>query len=210
MNNLIFFIIKSLIFFNLLIYIIKSFINKKIKTIKVCLCSIGKNENLYVKEFINHYKELGYNHIFIYDNNDINGERFSDVLMSEIKRDFVSVINYIGFRGKYNSSQIDTYYDCYKKNNKNYNWLSFYDFSEFLELNLKNITIQEFLSDKRYKNCINVKVNWVRYSSYEETLYYEDKPLQERFNKTLLGHISNIHIKSTVRGRLKKIIGKIQ
>jgi len=204
MNNLIFFIIKSLIFFNLLIYIIKSFINKKIKTIKVCLCSIGKNENLYVKEFINHYKELGYNHIFIYDNNDINGERFSDVLMPEIKTGFVSVINYIGFRDKYNSSQISAYYDCYKKNNRNYNWLSFYDFDEYLELNFKNLTIQEFLNDKRYKKCINVKINWVRYSSYKEALYYEDKPLQERFNKPLLDHISNIHIKSTVRGKMKK------
>ena len=100
MNNLIFFIIKSLIFFNLFIYFINSINDKKVKTIKVCLCSIGKNENLYVKEFINHYKELGYNHIFFYDNNDINGERFSDVLISEIKSCFGSIINYIGFREK--------------------------------------------------------------------------------------------------------------
>ena len=44
----------------------------------------------------------------------------------------------------------------------------------------------------------------MRYSLYEETLYYKDKPLQERFNKPLLDHISNMHNKSTVRGRLKK------
>lgn len=204
MNNLIIFIIKSLIFFNLLIYIINLVNNKKIKEIKVCLCSIGKNENLYVKEFINHYKELGYNHIFIYDNNDINGERFSDALIPEIKSGFVSVINYIGFRGKYNSSQIEAYYDCYKRNNRNYNWLSFYDFDEYLELNLKNLTIQEFLSNKRYKKCVNVKINWVRYSSNKEALYYENRTLQKRFNKPLLNHSSNKHIKSTVRGRLRK------
>ena len=77
--------------------------------------------------------------------------------MSEIKSGFASIVNYIGFRGKYNSSQIDAYYDCYKKNNRNYHWLSFYVFDEYLELNLKNLTIQEFLSDKRYKKCINVK-----------------------------------------------------
>ena len=168
------------------------------------LWKFNKNENLYAKEFINHYKELGYSHIFVYDNNDINGERFSDVLISEIKSGFVSIINYIGFRGKYNSSQIEAYYDCYKKNNRDYNWLSFYDFDEYLELNLKNLTIQEFLSDKRYKKCVNVKINWVRYSSNKEALYYESKPLQDRFDKPLLNHISNKHIKSTVRGKLKK------
>jgi len=198
MNNLIIFIIKSLIFFNLLIYIINLVNNKKIKEIKVCLCSIGKNENLYVKEFINHYKELGYNHIFIYDNNDINGERFSDALIPEIKSGFVSVINYIGFRGKYNSSQIEAYYDCYKRNNRNYNWLSFYDFDEYLELNLKNLTIQEFLSNKRYKKCVNVKINWVFYYNDSDILYYEDKPVQERFKN----FTENRHIKSTVRGNL--------
>ena len=43
--------------------------NKNI--INVCLCVIGKGEKLYVKEYINYYEKLGYNHIFLYDNNDI-------------------------------------------------------------------------------------------------------------------------------------------
>ena len=43
--------------------------NKKKKRIKVSLCVIGKKENLYVNEYINHYKKLGYRHIFLYDNN---------------------------------------------------------------------------------------------------------------------------------------------
>ena len=41
---------------------------------KICLCVIAKNENLYVKEYIEHYKKIGYNKIFIYDNNDKNGK----------------------------------------------------------------------------------------------------------------------------------------
>ena len=204
MNKINILIIKLFILFLFLFYIINTFINNKIKKLNICLCSIGKKENLYVKEFINHYKKLGYNHIFIYDNNDIQSERFSDVLMPEIKNGFVSIINYAGFRGKYNCSQIEAYYDCYKKNSRNYNWLSFYDIDEYLELKQTNLTIQEFLNDKRYKKCANVKINWVRYYSNKEALYYEDKPLQIRFSKSLLNHTSNKHIKSTVRGRLKK------
>ena len=60
----------------------------------ICLCVIGKEENLYVEEYISHYKMLGFNHIFIYDNNDINGEKFEDVIKDEIKNGFVSIIIY--------------------------------------------------------------------------------------------------------------------
>ena len=62
----------------------------KVNTKKVCLCVIGKNENLYIQEFINYYNKQGYNHIFLYDNNDINDERFDDVIKNE--KDFISII----------------------------------------------------------------------------------------------------------------------
>ena len=92
---------------------------------KVCLCVIGKKENLYINEYINHYKKLGYRHIFLYDNNDINEEKFEDVLKREIKYGFVSIINYRGYRGKLNHPQFDAYYDCYEKNKKNYSMINF-------------------------------------------------------------------------------------
>ena len=57
--------------------------------LKVCLCVIGKRENRYVKEFVEHYKKIGYNKIFIYDNNEINDEKFEDVIQDEINKGFV-------------------------------------------------------------------------------------------------------------------------
>ena len=187
-----------IIIFSVLIY--DFFIIKKSNKKFICLCVIGKNENLYVKEYINHYKNLGYDHIFIYDNNEVNDERFSDILQSEIKNGLVSIIDFIGYKSNSISTQIDAYYDCYKRNNRNYNWLSFYDFDEYLELKPKNITIQEFLNNKRYKKCQNIKINWLEYNSKNETLYFENKPLQIRFDKAFYNLISNKHIKSTVRG----------
>lgn len=41
---------------------------------------IAKNENLYVREYFEHYKKIGYNNIFIYDNNNKIGENFSEVI----------------------------------------------------------------------------------------------------------------------------------
>ena len=94
---------------------------EKINNLKVCLCAIGKKENLYAKEYVNHYKNLGYKHIYIYDNNDINDEKFEDVLQEEIKENFVTIID---FRGK-PTAQCVAYIDCYEKYNKQYDWLSF-------------------------------------------------------------------------------------
>ena len=68
--------IKILISLNLLILYLIIFIKNQIK---IALCTMGKQENLYVKEFIYYYKKLGVDTIFIYDDNDYNTEKFSDV-----------------------------------------------------------------------------------------------------------------------------------
>jgi hypothetical protein len=133
------------------ILVILSFLFKKNKKIRVYLCVIGKNENIYAKEYVNHYKSLGYDHIFIYDNNDFNGEKFSDIIKEEINQGFVSIINYIGYRGNSNNTKKEAYIDCYKKNRKHYHWLSFFDFDEYLELKPQNETIQQFLKKKDIK-----------------------------------------------------------
>ena len=46
---------------------------------------MGKQENLYVKEFINYYIKLGFDNIFIYDDNDINIEKLFDMIDFQYK-----------------------------------------------------------------------------------------------------------------------------
>jgi len=189
---------KFIIFFLIFILIIFCdfhFIKiKSKKLLKICLCVIGKRENRYVKEFVEHYKKIGYNKIFIYDNNEINDEKFEDVIQDEIDKGFASIINYRGLKGR----QVLSYKDCYKNNNKNYDWLSFFDFDEFLELNPPFTKIQDYLGIKKFKKCQNIKINWVYYDN-NTNLYYENKPLEQRLTtKIKLGRC----IKSTVRGNL--------
>ena len=174
---------------------------KEKKDLKVGLCLIGKHENLYAPELVEHYKNLGYNHIFIYDNNDIGDEKFDDVLYNEINNNLVTIINYRGYKGHHNNQQQISYYDCYKRYSSEYDWLSFFDFDEFLYIK-NNKTIQEFLSDRKYKKCENVKLNWLMYTD-NDLVYYENKPLKERFTKYDIDSPNNRHIKSTVRGHLK-------
>jgi hypothetical protein len=125
------------------------------------MCTIGKKENIYIKEFVDYYKKLGYNHIFLYDNNDINDERFDEILKTEIKNNFVTIINYRGYKGKKQNPQFDSYKNCYQKNHHNYDWLSFFDIDEYLELNPLNQKIQEFLNQKKFNKCQVIKINWL-------------------------------------------------
>ena len=45
---------------------------------KVALCCIGRLENQYAVEFVEHYKKLGFDKIFVYDNNHSDEEYFED------------------------------------------------------------------------------------------------------------------------------------
>ena len=169
---------------------------------KVCMCTIGKKENLYAKEFVDYYKSLGYNHIFIYDNNDEGDEKFETVLNEEISKNFVTIIDYRGYKGKENKPQFDAFFDCYEKYSKEYDWFSFFDFDEFLFLK-NNKNIQEFLDNKNFSKCVNVKINWMVYSD-NDLINYDNRSVQERFTTPLPKDLINVHIKSTVRGHLKK------
>ena len=84
--------------------------------IKVCLCAVVKRENKCIKEFVEHYLNYNVDMIFLYDNNDINGERFDDILYNYIKSNYVKILNYRGQQAK----QLDKFQNCYNQNtNKN-------------------------------------------------------------------------------------------
>ena len=163
---------------------------------KVCLCTIGKNENLYAKEFVEHYKSYGIDKIFIYDNNDIEGEFFDSVIPEYIKNQYVEIINY---RGK-EQIQLIAMNECYQNNYKDYNWLIFYDMDEFIYLkNFKNIKF--FLGEKRLYNCQIIQLNWVQHTD-NNLLYYDNRSLSERFKKRGKKIHGLIDIKSILRGNI--------
>ena len=78
---------------NKIIYYSKDF---KDKNGRVCLCTLGKEENKYIKEFILHYKNYGVDKIYLYDNNEINGENFEYVIRDFITNEFVEILNWRG------------------------------------------------------------------------------------------------------------------
>lgn len=166
--------------------------------INVCLCTIGKKENKYALEFVEHYRRLGVDKIIIYDNNDVHGESFENVLSYYIKNKYVELINYRGF----NKAQKKSMNDCYNKNYLKYKWFIFYDMDEFLYL--KNYTnIKSFLNETKFEKCQKIRLNMV-YQTDNNLIFYRNETLLKRFpnfNKNIKSYI----VKSILRGNIPKI-----
>ena len=179
--------------------------NKKYKQIKVksrtkiALCAKTKKENRYMKYYIKHYKNLGYDHLFFGDNNDIDGESLLDVkeIQDGIKEGFITVTNRRGVKEK----DLNWYYICYDNHSLEYDWISFFDIDEYLILEPNGTLIQDFLDHQRFNDCEHVKINWRIYTDNEQ-LDFVDKDPMERFPIPTDFQYENRHVKSTVRGGL--------
>ena len=195
--------------FILLTFIIIIIYYKKLtksKKIKVCVCTIGKKENKYIKEFIEHYKKYKIDKIFLYDNNDIEGEKFDNILNDYENKDFIEIKNWRGI----SSPQMKFYKDCYNQNYNEYEWLIFNDIDEFIFLKDFN-NIKDFLNQFKFKKCESIQLSWL-FRTDNNLVYYENKSLEQRFiekdpyaserkideysnGKSILkGHIKNIEI----------------
>ena len=189
----------------LIIILLLCVLNIKLN-IKVCICTLGKQENKYIREFISFYKKIGVDKIYLYDNNNINGERFEDVIQDYIDIGFVDVINWRGVE----RPQLPIMNDCYKLHYLDYDWLIFYDVDEYIHLSHYS-NIKYFLKKKILEQCQLIYLNLIIHSDNNQ-LYYENKSLFERFpgfvpkskpqgevleiKFILKGHIPNINIEN--------------
>ena len=197
---LIHFFLPIILFFILLTKISGGIPFIKYEKNKIAMCTIVKNENRYVKYFIEFYRKLGYDHFYFYDHNDEGDESIDDVQIVKdgIKKGFITVIKY---PDKSITFSANSYYKCYQDYNLKYDWISFFDVDEYLVLEPKNSSIKNFLKNPRYKNCEIVKFNWKVFTDNEK-LDYEDKPLNERFPVESRFKFERRHVKSTIRGGL--------
>jgi hypothetical protein len=195
---------KIFIIFVFPLIIIEIYRYHKLKQIKICICTIGKQENRYIKEYIEYYKKFGIDKIFLYDNNDLNGEYFENILEKYQSEDFVEIKNLRGIE----SPQMKMYHDCYNNNYEKYEWLIFNDIDEYLYLKSYN-NIKDFLTKRKFKNCENIQLNWLLYTD-NNLIHYQNKPLKIRFtekdpyrNKRKINKFSNG--KSILRGHIPNI-----
>jgi len=177
--------------------ILKDYSSQIKNNFNICICVIGKNENLYAREFIEYYLSLGVNKIIIYDNNDYEGEKFQSVLDDILQNKKIEIIDVRGL----SSIQIPIYNYCYRKNSLIYDWIAFLDFDEYLYIE-NNENINSFLYHERFNKCQSLFFNWVIYND-NDLLRYDNRRLIERFTHASLNLSQG---KSFVRGKIENFM----
>ena len=173
---------------------------------RLALVAIGRRENRYAREFVEHYLRLGFDHVFICDNNHDGEERFEDVLQDFIAAGSVSVHDYRNRQGV----QCRAYNEVYREYGHRYDFLAFFDFDELLTMS-DGLGVKQWLDPFLATPCDTVLVNWMCYGDCG-MLYDDGRKLAERFTEPLpfdkavqYDFPNNNHVKSIVRGGLSEI-----
>ena len=177
----------------------------EIHELKVALCCICKNENNYIREWVEYYKNLGFDNIIIYDNNDIEGEHIEDVISDYINSGFVIVNN---VRGKA-IYQLPAYNDCIVNYGKQYDWIAFFDCDEFLCLT-KKTNIKDYISEFP-DECDRIAINWMTMDD-NDMIENDGRPVMERLTRACpidvtweySSKLENSHVKTILKcGKLE-------
>ena len=189
-------IYKLLIKFILIIISFQFLINKKEKEIKIAICTIGKKENLYVKEYIDYYIKLGVDKIFIYDDNDLNSEKIEDCIDNKYQG-YIKI--YQNKKDKLFYNQSEAFTNCYQNIKEKFDWVLMIDMDEYLYI--KKDELKSYLLKPIFNKCDFIKFHWV-HPTDNNHLYYENKSLFERFKPP---YKKSIFIKSIIRGNISNL-----
>ena len=187
--------IINITFITFLFLRIKNII-KNNKNIKVALCTMGKKENLYAKEFMNYYMTLGVDHMFIFDHNDPNTEKIKDVMDKKYEKK----ISFFDTKNLNINHQSNAFTNCYKNNYNKFDWFIMVDMDEYLYI--VNDTLKNYLSSEIFDKCDFIKIHWAN-SQDNNLLHYDPRPLFQRFKKP---YIKSKFIKSIIRGNIANLM----
>lgn len=161
---------------------------------KSAVCAVARNENAYLLEWIDYHLNLGFDKIFLYDNNDPEDDSVYVLLASYIADQKVEVIDY---RGRKNF-QLAAYNECYKNNGCLFDWIAFIDLDEFITFGPEAGTDQINVFLKEFDSFDVLVINWMLYNDNGK-VYKEQGGVLQRFTNPLLSHPANIHIKSIIK-----------
>lgn len=142
----------------------------------VVICAIARNEEPYLKEWLDYHLNLGFEKIFLYDNNDSEKEPLSRVLGEYIEKGQLQIINAKN-KKKY---QIKAYLKFCRRFGLSVSWCAFLDVDEFVTLAPQYADIREYLSDVEKKGGASVHLSWKMYGDNGK-VYRSEGTVQERF-----------------------------
>lgn len=176
---------------------------------KICLCTMIKNANPYLKEFIDFYFNIGFDKIFFCWNDDfdeIQNKEFLDIV-SQYKNIEIEDYREIYYLDKDNTHYLQPYWynKKYHEIKNDYDWFAFFDQDEFLELPKKyENNLKSFLNQKKFNEYECILFYW-KYYDDNDLIYYEDKPVRERFTRYICMYDDFVIPKYIIRGGIDNI-----
>lgn len=163
-----------------------------------CVCAVGKDEEDYLDEWIQHHLSIGFDYIVFYDNND-NDKQW------QVYRKYDRVIPFKITNSKY--LQLKAYSHFFTNLANNFDYVACLDCDEFICFNpnqpiqnIKNLCIHDYYH-----------LNWVIMDD-NDLLYKDNRPLLKRFTRPCdinsFGHYTfpvNSHVKSIIKCRNKNL-----
>ena len=158
---------------------------------KVAVCAIVRNENRYLREWVEWHKGLGVEKFFIYDNGHGNDENPRDVIGDDPK------VVIFDWRDRDGNTQCEAYDECYREHGSEFDWMGFIDIDEFVQ---SEMPLPDVL------NTIEADVvafSW-RMMTDNGLVHYDDRPVQERFTQPAEDmKPESQFVKSFVRGNIE-------
>ena len=147
------------------------------KTPNVAITAISRLENDYIIEWINHHINLGFNHIYIYDNSFGQEDRLEKV----IDKKYSDTVTIIPAYDKY-AFQKQAYENAYHVYGKYHDYMLFIDIDEFISLQKHN-TIQDYLNSFESIDFESLRIHWDIYDDNDIIERDITKPVTESFTR---------------------------
>ena len=147
------------------------------------LCVIVKNEGLYLDEWLRYHLDLGFEHIYVYNN-----APDEDGYDTAPYGDRVTVIPFPGI-----AVQMEAYNHCIERCRGRHTWLAFMDADEFVVLR-RHGNVGQMLAQHCRSGALCL--NWYLFGSSGETAY-RPEPVRQRFQRR--EREVNPHVKTIVR-----------
>lgn len=147
------------------------------------ICAIAKNEELYIKEWIDHHLSIGFNHIYILDNNEKEG--LNSYLNNYIIKDSVTVIPYYNIKPQNQIAGYNYFLNNYVHLSR---WIAFIDIDEFIQLPIHK-QINDILCS--YKSIPSIAMSWSMYGANNQIKYNPGNVVDRFASPAKSGHSLN-------------------
>lgn len=151
------------------------------KKLKTCICCIIKDEQLYLKEWIEHHLGLGFDAIYLYE--DYGSLSHTDIVSEYKDKVFLHSIDeikdYLYYEGY---KQFDLFNYFIKRYKDKYDWVLFNDIDEYVTFK-RSYNLHKLL--KCFKDESGIFLYWKNIGN-DSQIYANDNKVVERFKKECL------------------------